>query len=130
MKRVKATREGCIGAYTKTGHRVVGYTETQKCIAGRTASNFFVALPDESAIFRVVRIINPLNGLTATVPVLDVGPWNTDDSAYVFGIARPQAESGKDRRGRKTNGAGIDLSEGVWVLLGMQDNTEVEWEFV
>jgi len=29
-----------------------------------------------------------------------------------------------------TNGAGIDLSEKVWSLLGMKTNTEIEWEFI
>jgi len=43
---------------------------------------------------------------------------------------RPQAESGTDTRGRKTNGAGIDLGEAVWAALGETDNSEVEWEFV
>jgi hypothetical protein len=31
---------------------------------------------------------------------------------------------------RHTNGAGIDLGERVWDLLGMRDNAEVEWEFI
>ena len=61
--------------------------------------------------------------------VLDVGPWNINDDAYVFGSDRPQAESGKDKFGRTTNGAGIDLGEFVWRSLNMLDNGEVEWHF-
>jgi hypothetical protein len=30
----------------------------------------------------------------------------------------------------KVNRAGIDLGEKVWSLLGMNGNTDVEWEFV
>ena len=51
-------------------------------------------------------------------------------SGYVFGGARPQAESGTDSTGRPTNGAGIDLGERVWAELGMLDNGQVDWEFV
>ena len=62
--------------------------------------------------------------------MLDVGPWNTRDNDYVFNGHRPQAETGTDLRGRRTNGAGIDLSERIWATLGMTDNTEVAWEFI
>jgi hypothetical protein len=48
----------------------------------------------------------------------------------VFGGQRPQAESGIDAEGRPTNGAGIDLGEKVWTLLGMTDNGDVDWEFI
>ena len=61
---------------------------------------------------------------------MDVGPWNVNDDAYVFGDARPQAESGVSISGHGTNGAGIDLSEHVWNYLKMKDNGDVSWEFV
>jgi len=73
---------------------------------------------------------NPLNGKMCCAQVLDVGPFNVSDENYVFGAARPLAESGKSLSGKGTNQAGIDLGEKVWALLGMRDNTEVEWEFV
>ena len=114
---VKATREGLIGKPTASGYiidRVVPY----------------VALPSVTALGRAVRVTNPATGRSCIAIVLDVGPWNEHDDAYVFGGARPAAESGTDTRGRHTNGAGIDLGEKVWAELGMTDNTDVEWELV
>lgn len=126
MKRVKATREGLIGNSTSMGIVITPYLG----LGHAHLSNFFVALPDTKAIRRIVRVRNPANDREVMCPVIDVGPWNEHDSDYVFGDFPPAAESGIDTRGRKTNGAGIDLSEGVWAMLGMTDNTEVEWEFV
>jgi hypothetical protein len=61
---------------------------------------------------------------------MDVGPWNEHDHAYVFAGKRPQAETGTDTMGRRTNKAGIDLGEAVWKALGLKDNTNVSWEFL
>lgn len=72
---------------------------------------------------------NPQNGKVCCAQVMDVGPWNTTDDQYVFHGARPLAEQGVSISNKGTNGAGIDLGEKVWKLLGMRDNTEVEWEF-
>ncbi len=115
--RVKATREGLLGRVTATGFVIDNYMP-------------FVALPATRALYKFVRLYNPLNAREAVAIVLDVGPWNTDDDEYVFGDQRPQAETGVDKRGRPTNGAGIDLSFALWRLLGMHDNTMVEWEFL
>jgi hypothetical protein len=90
----------------------------------------FVALPSKAAERQWVRVVNPKNGLECRALVLDVGPWNTQDHAYVFGGARPQAESGIDTRGRQTNHAGIDLGEKVWNALGMTGNDDVLWDFI
>jgi hypothetical protein len=129
MIRVKATREGLVGGRTASGYVV------DKVVP-------FVALPSTKALGKFVKIHNPKNGRFTIAIVLDVGPWNggkirrkgtlinTDDDPYVFKNARPQAETGVDGRGRKTNGAGIDLGEKVWKELGMKDNTDVEWEFL
>lgn len=117
MITVKATREGLIGGHTSSGY-----------IIDRVVP--FVALPHVKALGRFVRLTNPVTHKTALAVVLDVGPWNEHDEAYVFGGARPGAESGADSRGRVTNGAGIDLGEKVWTLLGMTDNSAVSWEFV
>lgn len=128
---VKATREGLIGGRTSSGYVVDEVVP-------------FVALPSTRALQKFVHLRNPKNGKTCYAVVLDVGPWNggrikkgltghiinTDDDRYVFGRARPQAETGIDWRGRKTNGAGIDLGEKVWKLLDMRDNGPVEWEFL
>lgn len=117
MIRVKATREGCLDQRTASGYIVERHVP-------------FVALPDREALYRVVRIHNPLTTRECLAFVLDIGPWNVSDYDYVFGGARPQAESGVDRTGRHTNGAGIDLGEYVWFALGLSDNTLVDWQFV
>jgi hypothetical protein len=115
--RVKATREGLVGGTTASGYVVDTVVP-------------FVALPSRRALGRFVRLTNPKNGKRCLAIVLDVGPWNERDDDYVLYGIRPKAESGVDERGRETNNAGIDLSEKVWHLLDMQDNTDVEWEFV
>lgn len=117
MITVKATREGLVGQTTASGYVI-------------DATVPFVALPSEQALGKFVRVINVVNEERVLAVVLDVGPWNTNDEAYVFGEARPQAESGTDRTGRPTNGAGIDLGGAVWSGLGMTDNGPVQWEFV
>ena len=117
MITVKATREGLIGSKTASGY-VIDIVVP------------FVALPAALSLGKHIVITNPLNGSVCIAAILDVGPWNTADNAYVFGGARPQAESGKDTTGRVTNGAGIDLGEKVWALLGMADNTNVSWRFI
>jgi hypothetical protein len=115
--KVKATREGLITGKTASGYRVDPIVP-------------FVALPSDAALRQWVRVTNPANGKSIDALVLDVGPWNTHDNAYVFGGARPQAESGVDLFGRPTNRAGIDLGEAVWTALGLTDNADVEWEFL
>jgi hypothetical protein len=61
-------------------------------------------------------------------PVKDVGPWNTKDP-YWQTNSRPQAESGTDLYGRKTNGAGIDLSNEAFRQLGLKNNDTIKWRF-
>jgi hypothetical protein len=114
---VHATREGLIGHKTASNYIIDPYVP-------------FVALPAVKALRRAVRILNPATGLQAIALVLDVGPWNEYDNAYVFEGARPQAESGHDTRHRATNKAGIDLGEWVWHHLGYTDNGPCSWEFV
>lgn len=126
MLAVKATREGLVGQKTASGY-----------VIDRVVP--FVALPSTTALLRFVRLVNPANEKSAIAIVLDVGPWNEHDAAYVDQPAthgtgqsdvRPQAESGVDLFGRPTNKAGIDLSEAIWLALGMVDNGTVEWEFL
>lgn len=52
----------------------------------------------------------------------DVGPFLTDDWAYVFGTARPSNQ--------ENGGAGIDLSPAVRDYLGLRSGTPVDWHFV
>jgi hypothetical protein len=114
---VKATREGLVGQTTAIGWVIDTVYP-------------FVALPSHKALGMWVKVSNPLNGKMCCAQVMDVGPFNTHDDDYVFGSVRPAAESGTSVSGVGTNGAGIDLGEKVWNLLGMKDNTEVEWDFV
>ena len=117
MIRVKATREGLPGETTASGYVIDNVVP-------------FVALPAAKALRCFVRVSNPANGKSCIAIVLDVGPWNTHDDAYVFGGSRPLAESGQSVSGKGTNGAGIDLGDRVWSLLGMTDNSEVDWELL
>jgi hypothetical protein len=114
---VKATREGLQGQRTSTGY-----------IIDRKMP--FVALPSTRALYKFVRLVNPANGKACHAVVLDVGPWNVADDAYVFDGCRPAAERGISVSGKGTNGAGIDLSEAVWNALAMTDNANVNWEFL
>lgn len=131
MIAVKATREGLPGGKTSTGYLIDSLVP-------------FVALPAAAALRQWVTVTNPLNGKSIRALVLDVGPWNVNDNAYVFqpsttqphqdGVVyvpvRPQAEAGLDvSHNGKTNGAGIDLGEAVWTALDMKDNGQVLWEF-
>ncbi len=115
--KVKATREGLVGGKTASGYLIDSFVP-------------FVALPSTAALRQWITITNPRNGRSMKALVLDVGPWNEQDNAYVFGGERPQAESGTDTRGRKTNHAGIDLGDVVWHGIGMLDNDDVEWSFL
>jgi hypothetical protein len=117
MVKVKATREGLVGQVTASGWTIDEVFP-------------FVALPATGALHKWVKIFNPLTLQWCCAQVRDVGPFNTSDIDYVFGTARPLAEGGASLSGQGTNGAGIDLGEAVWHLLGMRDNTDVMWEFV
>jgi N-acetylmuramoyl-L-alanine amidase len=77
-----------------------------------------------------IQVINADNRKQVFVDVVDVGPWNTDDKAYVLGTARPQAEIGTDMTGRITNGAGIDLTPGAAKAIGLEGKGAVHWAFV
>lgn len=61
--------------------------------------------------------------------IVDVGPWNTNDP-YWHGSGRPQAESGHDKTGRRTNHAGIDLTPGAARAIGIDGMGKVDWEFI
>jgi hypothetical protein len=113
-QRVYATREGLEGARTASGEII-------------RAGALFVALPHRSALRRDVEIRYQGRGLV--VPVLDVGPWNTDD-AYWSGGQRPAAERGRGTFRKPVNPAGIDLSDATFASLGLRDNDYVEWRFV
>ena len=75
-----------------------------------------------------IDIINAENGRRVTADVVDVGPWNTTDNYPETGT-RPQAESGTDLKGRKTNKAGIDLTPAAARAIGLSGLGRVHWAF-
>jgi hypothetical protein len=122
--RLWATREGLVGRTTAAGHLI-------------TSDDRFVALPSRKALNRTV--IVSYRSKQVTAPVLDVGPWNRDDTWWESGAARGQFpdlprfvpevwaayengyNGGRDANGRfVTFPAMIDLGDGVYNDLGMQ----------
>ncbi|ERP38770.1 carboxypeptidase-like regulatory domain-containing protein [Chitinivibrio alkaliphilus] len=68
---------------------------------------------------------------------LDAGPYHYDDTAYVFGSARPRNEEGSGMD--VSPYAGIDISPSVWLKMGVEQdffdqwggiNDTVDWQFV
>jgi hypothetical protein len=90
-------------------------------------SQIFLALPATLPRGTPVRVYGPSG--SAVAPVLDKGPWNVNDPYWLTGT-RPQAETGTDTRGRKTNWAGIDLSPALAAAVGINGKGKVDWEFV
>jgi hypothetical protein len=76
-----------------------------------------------------VKVTNPANGQSVVCKLVGVGPWNSTDPYWASGD-RPQAESGKNKRGRKTDRAGIALTPALARLIGLDGIGTVEWEFV
>lgn len=137
--KIFATREGLVGGTTANGHVI-------------QTSDRFVALPSRRGLSSKggteysVRLYYPKTGKTATVPVWDVGPWNTHDDYWNVPSVRemwsdlPQGKpeafaaklegynGGKDEFGRTViSPNGIDIADGTfWYDLGMTDNDYVE----
>ncbi len=96
----------------------------------------YAALPTRKALHKKIEV-RVSSGKTIVIPVLDVGPWNTKDAAYVFseGRLRPAAESGVGssgdvNAGRKTNRAGLDISCQAANALGIGGKGMADWRFV
>ncbi len=139
--RVFATREGLVGGTTANGHVI-------------TENDQFVALPSSQALDGdgkgdySVRLCTAA-GRCATVPVWDVGPWNTDDDYWNAAPPRsnytdvpqgtPEAQvafqnhyhDGQDGFGRSVkNPAGIDVADGTFHALGLDDNSYVTVDYL
>jgi hypothetical protein len=139
--RVFATREGLVGGTTANGHVI-------------TENDQFVALPSGTALDGdgkgdySVRLCTPA-GRCATVPVWDIGPWNTDDDYWNAAPPRknfadvpqgtPEAQAayadhyhdGEDGFGRTVrNPAGIDVADGTFHALGLDDNAYVTVDYL
>ena len=128
--QVYATREGLVGGTTANGHVI-------------QPSDHFVALPSGSALSPngssdySVQVCGPSRCETA--PVWDIGPWNTHDDYWDANRAeftdlpqgKPEAQAayqngyngGRDEFGRTvSNPAGIDLADGTFYNVGLNDN--------
>ncbi|WP_327178921.1 hypothetical protein OG599_29050 [Streptomyces sp. NBC_01335] len=137
---VYATREGLVGGTTANGHVIV-------------ASDHFVALPSRRGLSPKgstqysVKVCGPARCETA--PVWDVGPWNTKDDYWNLSSTResfkdlpqgkPEAQAaylegyngGLDGSGRKVlNPAGIDLADGTFYNIGLNNNGYVTVEYL
>jgi hypothetical protein len=113
-QRVFATREGLVGRRLACGEII-------------QAGAMFVALPHRSALRRSVEV--RYRDRAVVVPVLDVGPWNTEDAYWSAGD-RPAAERGRGTFRKPANPSGIDLSDALFATLGLRDNDYLEWRFV
>lgn len=76
-----------------------------------------------------VRVTNCKTGASVDCDIVDVGPWNTHDP-YWETNTRPQAESGVDTTGRKTNTAGIDLTLAAAKAIQIDGKGLVDWSFI
>ena len=137
--RVFATREGLVGRKTANGHTIV-------------ERDRFAALPSKRALNspgkRDYQVRVTYKGKSATVPIWDVGPWNTKDNYWdaereIFGdLPRfvPQAyaawrndyNNGRDQFNRWVSfPASIDLADGTFIEdLGMRNSDWVDVTFL
>ena len=76
-----------------------------------------------------VKITNRANNKSVTCEIRDIGPWNVDDP-YALTGQRPQAETGWDEKGRKTNLAGIDITPAADKAIELKSFGRVDWEFL
>jgi hypothetical protein len=117
--------------YTVTG-TVFGGPGDDQAVAYADVAPGWAGLPGIALPFRFrgsrPKVIVSANGKNVTCPIVDVGPWNTNDPYWMTG-ARPQAESGTDMSGRRTNSAGIDLTPAAAAAIGLDGKGQVVWSF-
>jgi hypothetical protein len=71
-----------------------------------------------------------------TTDIVDLGPWNLDDSDYCLGSARPLVETQYEERTEAQNGqvptndAAIDLTPPIADAVGVSGKGKVSWRFV
>ncbi|NIP61515.1 MAG: hypothetical protein GWN01_05275 [Nitrosopumilaceae archaeon] len=100
--------------------------------------DLFVGLPSSNLKGKWIQLVVETDGPSAIVPVGHIGPWNGGgrnhkyDDRYWQKECRPQAESGMDLQGNKTNKAGILISSELWkkLELGRKRLAKVRWQFV
>lgn len=84
-----------------------------------------------------VDVINRANGRRVVCEIVDVGPWLIDDNYWDRG-ARPIAETSflnntvlprGPHKGKKSNGAGIDITPQAAREIGLSGKGKVDWAF-
>ena len=128
--QVYATREGLVGGTTANGHVIVD-------------NDHFVALPSGSVLSAdgsddySVQVCGP--SACETAPVWDIGPWNLYDDYWDanrdeftdLDQGTPEAQAAyddgynggyDDMGGQPSNPAGIDLADGTFYDVGLDDN--------
>ena len=128
--QVYATREGLVGGTTANGHVIVD-------------NDHFVALPSGSVLSNdgsddySVQVCGP--SACETAPVWDIGPWNLYDDYWDGNRSEftdldqgtPEAQAAyddgynggyDDMGGQPSNPAGIDLADGTFYDVGLDDN--------
>lgn len=117
---VEATREGLVGETTASGYLI-------------KESSIFVALPSRKALGRWVAV--RYKNKVMVCKVRDVGPHSIYDPYWESGD-KPAAEKGirlPRKWGESKNGAGIDLSNGLWDWLHIKRGkgiAPVKWKFI
>lgn len=150
QKVAQAIYEGILSYFQRSSLGASGYRVSEgnwhkyiyTTVFNDKGSGLYAALPDADAKGKNIEVRNPKNGKTIVVPVLDVGPWCTQDEDYVFKFSKPFAEINCGRnlasisgnpscppRGR-TNCAGLDLSPAAMAALGVSGNARLDWRFV
>lgn len=76
-----------------------------------------------------VRVTGKTSGVSVDCDIVDIGPWNINDPYWQTGT-RPESETGTDMTGRKTNGAGIDLTLAAATATQIDGKGLVDWEFI
>lgn len=127
---IYGTRQGMVGGRTANGHII---TERDRFVS----MSSWRTLNKKDKYDYQIKIYNPANGKSATVPQWDVGPWNNNDNYWhnprdVFKdlpIGVPQAEKayfdghngGKNEFGNKVqNPSALDIGDGTYIEdLGM-----------
>lgn len=95
----------------------MAYPWSPACTPGSGKTTLGAALPAKVARGTIIQVrLSSHRDPWVTIPVIDMGPWNVSDAYWRTG-KRPQAESGTDRSGRRTNKAGLDLTPLAWSVL-------------
>lgn len=102
----------------------VAYSDVKPGYADRPGCAVPYRFPGKRPSFLVT-----YKGKSVLCPTVDVGPWNINDPWFLVGN-RPQAESGVDKNGRKTNKAGIDLTPAAAKAIGLPGKGLVDVEVI